>query len=466
MKRKYSKLGIAVALMFTLMFSFILPCSAAQTVKVINDGNLSVEVNGTRVNFDQSPYISNGRTMVPFRAIAEALGAKVNWDTVSEKVTITGDKKVELIIGSTKVLVDGNEVTLDTPAVVIGGCTMVPLRFVGEALGAKVVYTQIGKPASPKTALDIKVEEIVAKIIKPDMPDLDKAYAIYKYVTNNSLYGWGPNNQTAYGNLIDGVSVCAGFADAIHVLLDVAEVENYVAIGHIYNEPRQLHAWNIIRIDNKYYYIDGVTKCFLTNQHKRDLSGYPTECEYGTLPPQVPDVVDYWFVKNGYIYYPLGFVWDESAQKDIYRVKPDGSENTKVFTTKHRGNQFVEYNDWIYYFDYNNQQGIFKVRLDGSDDTKVSDITGIGSIHLSNGYLFVEKHYSGRTDVMLHRINLETNQEDEIIVEQGLANGFPLEGIGDHIYYKKPENGVRKLYKMTLDGKQKTLLLDNVGLYD
>lgn len=462
MKQKFgSMLGIAVIMM---MFTFTLPCYAAQTVEVVDDGQLlTVNVNGEKISFDQPPYISNRRTMVPFRPIAEALGAKVDWDEIAMKVTIKGTKVVELTIGSTEATVDGMRVTLDAPAAITGGRTMVPLRFIGEALGAGVVYNQTGKPASPKTILDNKVEEVVAKTIKPDMPDLDKAYAIYRYVINNSLYGYGPHCYVAYGNLIDGVSVCSGFADAIHLLLDAAGVENYVVQGHLTNIPDEGHAWNIIRIDNNYYYVDGAVRCFLRSGHIRDLGGYPTACEYATMPPQVPDVVDYWFIKNGYIYYPLGWSPDGSSKRDIYRVKPDGSENTKVFTTQHTGTEFVEYNDWIYYFDYFNEQGIFKVRLDGSEDTKVSDITGIDKIRLSNGYLFVEQ--SGSKELILYRINLENNQEDKIVDEQNFEHRFFVEGIGDYIYYGKPENGVQNLYKVSLDGKQKTLLLTK-GLYD
>ncbi len=139
MKLNLSNLGIAVIL---IVFAFAIPCNAAQTLKVINNGSqLSVEVNGSQVSFDQPPIILNGRTMVPFRAIAEVLGATVEWDSASNKVTISGSKKVELIIGSTRAMVDGNEVTLDNPAAVVGGRTMVPLRFIGEALGAEVSYT-------------------------------------------------------------------------------------------------------------------------------------------------------------------------------------------------------------------------------------------------------------------------------------------------------------------------------------
>ncbi|MGE5391151.1 MAG: copper amine oxidase N-terminal domain-containing protein, partial [Deltaproteobacteria bacterium] len=140
MKWKSSKLGLVVILM---MFVFNLPCYAAQTVQVINDGSqLTVKVNGNQVNFDQPPTILNGRTMVPFRAIAEALGAAVDWDSANNKVTISGNKKVELVIGSTRAMVDGNEAVLDTPAAIVGGRTMVPIRFVGEALGAEVTYLQ------------------------------------------------------------------------------------------------------------------------------------------------------------------------------------------------------------------------------------------------------------------------------------------------------------------------------------
>lgn len=147
--RRTVKNTLILLLASVMLFSLALACLAAgQTVNVTSDGtNITVAVNGNQIAFDQQPYIANGRTMVPFRGIAEALGAKVNWDEAANKVTITGDKTVELTIGSTTAAVDGQAVTLDVPAVVAGGRTMVPLRFIGESLGAEVNYSESPAPA-------------------------------------------------------------------------------------------------------------------------------------------------------------------------------------------------------------------------------------------------------------------------------------------------------------------------------
>jgi len=120
-------------------------CSAAsQTVEVTADGqNISVCVNGIPVNFDQAPYIANDRMMVPVRFVSEALGAQVSWDSETQTIIITADKVIELQIGSTKAMKDGSPITLDAPAEIAGERTIVPLRFVSEALGAQVIWQQV-----------------------------------------------------------------------------------------------------------------------------------------------------------------------------------------------------------------------------------------------------------------------------------------------------------------------------------
>lgn len=90
---------------------------------------------------DAQPIIVDGRTLVPIRSVAEVLGAQVNWEDSTQTVLIDkGDKHIELTIGSKSPTVNGSPVNLDAPAVIINGRTMVPLRFVSEALGAKVVW--------------------------------------------------------------------------------------------------------------------------------------------------------------------------------------------------------------------------------------------------------------------------------------------------------------------------------------
>jgi len=99
---------------------------------------ISVMVNGTAVKFpDQKPVIQNERTLVPVRFVAEALGYTVSWDADSNSVKIDGGKIV-LYIGMTKAKINGKNVTLDAASTVINNRTMVPLRVVAETLDCSV----------------------------------------------------------------------------------------------------------------------------------------------------------------------------------------------------------------------------------------------------------------------------------------------------------------------------------------
>lgn len=98
-----------------------------------------------------APYIaaSSGRTMVPVRFVSEALGATVAWEAATRTVRIAdGGKTIVLTIDSRQVTVDGVLQQLDAPAVLRPGATYVPLRMVSEALGAAVKYDAASKQIS------------------------------------------------------------------------------------------------------------------------------------------------------------------------------------------------------------------------------------------------------------------------------------------------------------------------------
>ena len=98
-----------------------------------------VELNGQPINFDQPPIIIDGRTLVPLRAIFEALGATVDWDGNTQTVTATRDNKViKITIGDNKLYVNNNVTVLDVPAQIINDRTLVPVRAVSEAFGCNV----------------------------------------------------------------------------------------------------------------------------------------------------------------------------------------------------------------------------------------------------------------------------------------------------------------------------------------
>jgi tetratricopeptide (TPR) repeat protein len=98
-------------------------------------------VNGEEPQFDVQPMIKDGRTLVPFRAIAEALKAKVLWNPEDRSVTVAKeDITVKLIVGSKIATVNGNEVALDVTAQIIENRLVVPLRFLGESLKTVVQW--------------------------------------------------------------------------------------------------------------------------------------------------------------------------------------------------------------------------------------------------------------------------------------------------------------------------------------
>lgn len=113
-------------------------------IYINNDGNspIQVLVDGKAVQFpNQQPVIVDGRTLVPIRAIAEAIGCKVDWDAEYNRVIITKNNDTMLLwINSTRYWVNGTYYETDVAPQIINGSTMVPIRFLGEAFGFTVDY--------------------------------------------------------------------------------------------------------------------------------------------------------------------------------------------------------------------------------------------------------------------------------------------------------------------------------------
>lgn len=106
-----------------------------------------VYLNNVKQSYTPSAYMKNGTTLVPMKPIFEAFGATVSYDSATKKVTATKDsKKIVIGVGNKTAYVDANGMTstinLSHPAEVYQGTTMVPLRFVSQALGAEVTFEE------------------------------------------------------------------------------------------------------------------------------------------------------------------------------------------------------------------------------------------------------------------------------------------------------------------------------------
>ncbi len=96
-------------------------------------------------NTEVVPFTENGRTLVPVRFISESFGAKVGWEEATQTVSVNyDDKQIKLVIGSNEMLVNGQSVLLDTPANTYNARTLIPLRALVEALGKSVHWDDRG----------------------------------------------------------------------------------------------------------------------------------------------------------------------------------------------------------------------------------------------------------------------------------------------------------------------------------
>lgn len=134
--------GLALVSIVSLLFT--IPVTAdANTSAVRTDNTVRVKVNGVQLDFtgDTAPFITSGRTLVPMRKSFEAVGAKVDWDDSKKEVTISKNGNVvKLVIGKGTYTVNGVTKNMETGVVsqIVGGRTVLPARYVAEALGIQV----------------------------------------------------------------------------------------------------------------------------------------------------------------------------------------------------------------------------------------------------------------------------------------------------------------------------------------
>lgn len=113
-------------------------CSAlALAQPALSQTAVAIVVNGTQMQFQQPPVERAGRVFVPLRGVFEHLGATVVYDDGTINATGNG-RNVSLRIGSNQATVNGQTQTLDEAPFLVGSSTLVPLRFIAQALGASV----------------------------------------------------------------------------------------------------------------------------------------------------------------------------------------------------------------------------------------------------------------------------------------------------------------------------------------
>lgn len=188
---------ISLLLVVCLVLSVSVTTFASDTIYVILDGSY--------IEFDVSPQIINGRTMVPIRAIFEKMGATVEWDVnTSSAICTKGDTVVKMTINSMDMYINNQVTKMDISPVVINERTLAPARYVAEAFGADVQWSQ------KNNTVVICSKDVYAYADYPDIPDLGRCYNIpllsetnedgfkalsYSYTANDDYYDYLYDNS-------------------------------------------------------------------------------------------------------------------------------------------------------------------------------------------------------------------------------------------------------------------------------
>ncbi|MCI3927234.1 copper amine oxidase N-terminal domain-containing protein [Paenibacillus sp. TRM 82003] len=115
----------------------MLSAGAAQAA----EQEMKVLIEGQPAAFQPAPFVSDGTTLVPFRALFEALGLTVEWKEETRTVLGSGEGvELQLQLDSKTAVVNGQEIALSAAPRSVDGSTFVPLRFVGEATGRLVEW--------------------------------------------------------------------------------------------------------------------------------------------------------------------------------------------------------------------------------------------------------------------------------------------------------------------------------------
>ena len=163
--------------LFRFCFTSLLLLALFVPLLVVHNARATprVVLDGQTITFDVPPVIEQGRTLVPLRTIFEALGCTVEWDPESATVIATKGHTttIKLTVGDSIAYKDGQRVHLDVPSKLIRGRTMVPLRFLSEALGASVSWdeatqtvTILTQPEAAGPSLSLVSSLVEARVTK------------------------------------------------------------------------------------------------------------------------------------------------------------------------------------------------------------------------------------------------------------------------------------------------------------
>ena len=214
-----------------LLIALFLSLLSFNKISYAKSDLVQVILNGKKIISEVSPQIINNRTFLPIRNIAEQLGAKINWDSKKNSVTINYENnKIVFYINQNTATVNENPITLDIAPFILEGRTMVPLRFIGTNFDMNVEWIE-----------NLKTATITEKNFFDNLPkDIIMGFTVSYYNGDNLSYNSVKNNKAL--NMISVFNYNFTIDGKIQLVdqnqqntIDYAKCNNIVPLAVIHN---------------------------------------------------------------------------------------------------------------------------------------------------------------------------------------------------------------------------------------
>lgn len=367
-----------------------------------NAQELTMSINHKIVQSEVSAEIKENITYVPLSFVAKQLGAKVEWESPDVFIT-KGNTDIKCTIGTYAAIVNNKEVLIEAKPYLVNGRTMVPLRFISEALGAKVEYDKDKSQISIELLNDTS-GTVGEKLVEHRGNSVSNIRNGGRLDSDGEwLYYANPSQEWKL------YRAKANFTEKMAVNQDVYTNNISIVDDSIYCE---------IGRDGKGYYI------------RMDKDG-GNQILLGTTiywPTLVGDWIYYmsWAPQEGY----------------LHRMRPDGSEKTQL--VQDSINSFVTDGKYVYYVQSNAK--IFRLDLETGERTKIL-ASGTGRLELYKDELY----FTFLPDQKFYKMSVSGG--DLTLISDMELWEFNLDHRTDWIYVVNKDDN-QTLYRMKIDGTQ------------
>ncbi|HEY9062335.1 MAG TPA: DUF5050 domain-containing protein [Pseudobacteroides sp.] len=407
---KKSILSIFAVLVFLLCFTGMVSQGASKDIRVTLGGDF--------LTLDTKPVVEKGRTLVPMRAIFEGLDAYLTWDEKTKTITVLkGKKTIKLKIGSKTATLDGKSIPLELPAKIAAGRTMVPLRFVAEALGAEVEWDNDQRI--------IKIQRVEESLGNSSGNISNYGFTaengdwIYMSILDKGLYRMSKDGQVKEkisGNAAMNINIMDDWIYFTYpydypVKEERGRLYKMRTKGNLLTKLTDYEVQSVYVVGDWIYYINSEDDDML---FKMRIDGKGEELISDSS-------IASFTVSNGWIYFM------EQYDDSMYKMRTNGSDKKLLCKDLGVDSCIVAEGDWVYYNTGGKEPGIYKVGTDGKNQQQVLS-EDIDSFNIAGGYIYYN-------DSSKNMYKVEIDGSEKARVGTGIDQSINI--AGDWVYYKK-----------------------------